>query len=188
MHVRRLTVTAVANAWCLTSGTTGGWWRTRWVRRLGAVVAVGSVSLTAGCYDLHPTMQIEPRPTVEFKFELTDAARVAVADQLGAEVKDVSGQVIGRDGDDVTMAVREVTYLKGDLAHLQGAQVHFNRQQLSSVSERSLSLGKSLLMAGAVAVAVGVLLGSKSLFGSGGPSTDGSCSGLGCGSTTTLHP
>ena len=188
MPVRCLTVTAAVNASGLQSGATVGGRRAHWARRACAVVAVGSASLVAGCYELRPTMQIEPQPAVEFKFELTDAARVAVADKLGAEVRDVTGQVIRREGDDVTMAVREVTYLKGDLVQLQGAVVHFNRQQLASVNERSLSLSKSMLLAGAVAVAVGVLVGSKSLFGSGGPSTDGSCSGLGCGPTTTLHP
>ena len=135
-------------------------------------------------------MQIEPKPDVEFRIELTDAARVAVADMLGLEVREVTGHVVRRDGDDVTMAVSEVVYLKGDNRRMMGEQVHFNRQQLSSVNERTLSMTKSLLLAGAIAVAVGVFVGSRSLFGAGGSQGDGNCpSGpTSCNGSTSLHP
>lgn len=162
--------------------------RGRTARALRTAVAAGSACLATACYDLRPTMQIEPKPDVEFRIELTDAARVAVADQLGPEVREVTGHVIRRDGDDVTMSVSEVAYLKGDNHRMMGEQVHFNRQQLSSVNERTLSVTKSLLLAGAIAVAVGVFIGSRSLFGSGGPDANGNCSGPGCGSTSSLHP
>jgi hypothetical protein len=135
-------------------------------------------------------MQIEPKPDVEFRVELTDAARVAVADQLGPEVREVTGHVIRRDGDDVTMSVSEVVYLKGDNHRMMGEQVHFNRQQLSSVNERTLSMTKSVLLAAAIAVAVGVFVGSRSLLGAGGSAGDGNCpSGpTGCNGNTSLHP
>lgn len=157
-------------------------------RRLRAAGAVGSVLLSTACYDLRPTMQVEPKPDIEVRFELTDMARVAVADKLGPEVRDVTGIIVRRDGDDVTMAVREVNYLKGDLHMMGGEEVHFNRQQLASVNEKSLSVSKSFLLAGAVALAVGLLIGTRSLLGSGSDSPNGSCSGPGCGNTTTFHP
>ncbi len=162
--------------------------RNRTARALRSAIAAGSVSLVTACYDLRPTMQIEPKQDVEYRIELTDAARVAVADQLGAEVREVTGRVIRRDGDDVTMAVSEIVYLKGDNHRMTGEQVHFNRQQLSSVNERTLSMAKSLILAGAIALAVGVFVGSRSLFGSGAAQGDGNCSGPGCGGTSSLHP
>lgn len=162
--------------------------RNRVARAVRSVIAAGSVTLATACYDLRPTMQIEPKQDVEYRIELTDAARVAVADQLGPEVREVTGHVVRRDGDDVTIAVSEVVYLKGDNHRMTGEQVHFNRQQLSSVNERTLSLTKSLILAGAIALAVGVFVGSRSLFGAGGSQGDGHCSGPGCGSASSLHP
>lgn len=160
----------------------------RAVHACRAAFAVALVTWTTACYDLRPTMQIEPRQDVEFRLELTDAARVAVVDKLGPEVKEVTGRVVRRDGDDVTLAVAEVIYLRGDQHRMGGEEVHFNRQQLSSVTERQFSLTKSLLLAAGVAVAVGLFVGSRSLFGSGQSSGDGNCSGPGCGSTSSLHP
>lgn len=155
---------------------------------LRVAISLGLVCVSAGCYELRPSMQIEPKADAEFKLELTDAARVAVAEKLGVAVKDVTGRVVRRDGDDVVLAVREVTYLTGDILTMKGEEVHFNRQQLSSANERTFSMGKSLLAAGVVAVAVGFLLGSKGLLGSGGSSGDGNCTGPGCGATSSLHP
>ena len=167
--------------------------RARLARRLWAVVAIGSASLVAGCYELRPTMQLEPKPDVEFQFTLTDAARVAVADKLGPEVREVTGRLVRLNGDDVTLAVREVKYFSGEPHTMMGEEVHFSRQQLSSVNEKTLSMTKSVLLAGAVAVAVGVLVGSKSLLGAGGSSPDPTCNANtpgGCGNTSLrpAHP
>ncbi|MBI2797292.1 MAG: hypothetical protein HYX65_11360 [Gemmatimonadetes bacterium] len=118
-------------------------------------------------------MDIQPGPDVQFRVELTDQARVAVASQLGPEVRDVTGQVLSRTGDDVVMAVREVVYLRGDMLKMAGDSVHFSRQQMANVTEKKFSLPRTLLVAAGIAVAVGVFLGSKSLFGAGGSSPEG---------------
>lgn len=158
------------------------------MRAVRAALAVGMATLSTACYSMRPTMQIEPRTDVEYRLELTDAARVAVQDLLGPEVRDITGKVVRRDGDDVTIAVSEVAYLRGEMRRMTGEPVHVNRQQLYAVTEKEFSVAKSLLLAGGVAVAVGVFMGSRSLFGSGQSTGNGNCSGPGCGSTNTFHP
>lgn len=144
----------------------------RGARLLRSACALGAATLVCGCYELHPTMDIQPRTDVQFRVELTDQARVAAADQLGPEVREVTGHVLSRSGDDVLMAVREVVYLRGDILKMTGDSVHFSRQQMASVTEKKFSVSKTMLVAAGVAVAAGVFLGSKSLFGSGGSSSE----------------
>ena len=155
-------------------------------RRARAVCALGAATLVCGCYDMRPMMDLQPSNDVQFKVELSDQARVAVANQLGPEVREVTGRVLSRTGDDVLIAVREVVYLRGDILKMSGDSVHLNRQTLTSVTERKFSLPKTLMVAVGVAAAVGVFLGSKSLFGQGGTTPEGPPAG---GGTTTLrHP
>lgn len=118
-------------------------------------------------------MDIQPRTDVQFTVELTDQARVAVASQLGPEVREVTGQVLSRSGDDVVMAVQEVVFLRGDLLKMAGDSVHLSRQQMARVTEQKFSPWKTAMVVTGVAVAVGVFLGSRSLFGAGGSSPEG---------------
>ena len=145
----------------------------RRVRAIRAVFAISLATLVSGCYELRPTMEIGPRTDVQFTVALSDQGRVAVASQLGPEVRDVTGHVLARSGDDLLFAVQEVTYLRGDLLKMSSDSVHLNRQYLTSVIEKKFSLGKTMIVAAGVAVAVGVLLGSTSLFGHGGSASDG---------------
>ena len=124
-------------------------------------------------------MDIQPRTDVQFRIELTDQARVAVVNQLGPEVREVTGEVLSRSGDDVVMAVREVVFLRGDMIKMAGDPVHFSRQQMANVTEKKFSIPKTMLVAAGIAIATGVFLGSRSLFGSGGSSPEGPPSGSG---------
>ena len=147
---------------------------------------MSAATLVCGCYDLHPTMEIQPRADVQFRLELSDQARVSVANQLGNEVREVTGHVLARVGDDLVVAVQEVVYLRGDVLKMHGDSVHLNRQQLTSATEKRFSLSKTMIVAAGVAVAVGVFLGSKSLFGQGGSTPEGPPAGSGDG--TFRHP
>ena len=160
--------------------------RTRIARRVRAACALGSAALVCGCYELRPTMDIQPRTDVQFRVELSDQARVAVVGQLGPEVREVTGHVLSRTEDDVVISAEEVVYLRGEILKMHGDTVHLNRQQLTSVTERKFSLSKTMIVAAGVAVALGVFLGSKSLFGAGGSSKDGN--GNGNGEAAFRHP
>jgi len=129
-------------------------------------------------------MSPEPAPGVEFQFELNDQGRIAVAKSLGPEVKDVAGALVSQNPTALVLAVRDVTYLKGETIHMQGEQVTINRDQVQSVTEKRFSLGRSAILTAAIVVAVGVFIGTKSLSGFGGSSSDGTPSG----GNTALRP
>lgn len=141
-------------------------------RRARAGFAIGLSSLASACYNVQQTMTLEPAPGVEFQLELNDQGRVAVADKLGAEVKDVSGQLVSQTPADIVLAVRDVTYLRGESVRLQGEQVTINRDQVRAVTARKFSLARTAILSAAIAVAAGVFLGSKALGGLGGSSTE----------------
>ncbi len=132
-------------------------------------------------------MDLTPKPDVDVSLDLTDAGRISAANQLGPEVRSVTGRIVSSTETDVTLAVRDVSYLRGQETHMSGESVTFKRTELSAATERQFSASRSLLLAGAILVAAGVFVGTRGLIGQGGSSqTEPICPPTGCSSS--FHP
>lgn len=131
-------------------------------------IGIGSLGiLLAGCYTLQPAGGFRPELVgTEVAFDVNDAGRVALGGAMGPEIAQVEGRLIQKDDSDYVLAASGVRLLRGGVQKWAGETVRINTSYVSTIYERRLSVGRSvvlgLLGAGAVAYLV-----TRSLVGSG---------------------
>ena len=131
------------------------------LRRAARMLAVAPfvASTLTGCYSyarVGPGASA-PAPGEFVAAEITDQGRVALADSLGPSPSRVEGRLVSASDTAVTLAVTAVRSLGGDRATWAGERVTLRRTSVSQLTQRRLSVGRSVV-AGAIAVGAVVAL------------------------------
>jgi hypothetical protein len=145
-------------------------------RRAGIVLACVSV-VNASCYEYRPLYGTSPTAGQHVELVLSDSGRVALGPQLGPGVLRVDGllrQV--RDGV-YEVGVDHITTVSGGSANWGGESVRIPIADVSQAGLRSLSRTRTVLVAAAVVVGIGLFIASRSLSVPGGSSRDSTGTG-----------
>jgi hypothetical protein len=129
--------------------------------------------LLAGCYTMQPLVgsRPEPAPGTRLVIELTDAGRVAMANQMGPDVARFESRLVRQTDSAYVLSVSLVVGAWGAQTRWNGEQVALRTDYVRTIGERRFSAGRTTLaVAGATASAVAFVL-TRSLLG-GGISTD----------------
>jgi len=117
------------------------------VRSLVSLVAVGAL---AGCYVYRPIDTVEPRIGTRVSADLTDVGSDTLARYVGPGVTSLRGGVVNTEGAAVTLAVTSVTDRSGQQQFWKGEQVRVPRVAVRDFTQRSFSLGRSVLLGAAL--------------------------------------
>jgi hypothetical protein len=129
--------------------------------------------LLAGCYTMQPLVgsRPEPAPGTRLVIELTDAGRVAMANQMGPDVARFESRLVRQTDSAYVLSVSLVVGAWGAQTRWSGEQVALRTEYVRSIGERRFSVGRTALaVAGATASAMAFVL-TRSLLG-GGISSD----------------
>jgi hypothetical protein len=139
------------------------------VRTARAVLAaLFLVPQLTGCYTYVP-LDSSARPVgTHVSVGITDRGRVALAPQVGPEVRRLNGRVLQNTDSALVLSVASVRYLEAAASERwTGERVQVSRDFLSEVAERRLSPGRTALAGGLFAAAV-VVISAVSLTVLGG--------------------
>ena len=117
------------------------------MRSLVSLVAVGAL---AGCYVYRPIDTVEPRIGTRVSADLTDVGSDTLARYVGPGVTSLRGGVVNTEGAAVTLAVTSVTDRSGQQQFWKGEQVRVPRVAVRDFTQRSFSLGRSVLLGAAL--------------------------------------
>ena len=117
------------------------------MRSLVSLVAVGAL---AGCYVYRPIDTVEPRVGTRVAADLTDVGSDTLARYVGPGVTSLRGGVVNTEGAAVTLAVTSVTDRSGQQQFWKGEQVRVPRVAVRDFTQRSFSLGRSVLLGAAL--------------------------------------
>ena len=129
-------------------------------------VVIGVLPAALGCYTYAPldtSMGIQAGEHVAV--EVTDRGRAELSDRLGSGVLRIEGILTRTDSQEVAMNVWRVAQIGGPVSRWSGENVQFRRDFVSRVQLRTLSRGKTWLVAGTVTVGLVVFARSFGLLG-----------------------
>lgn len=133
--------------------------------RLVGIVALAASAM--GCYTLQPIRGVEPKVGSSVAFDVNDAGRVALGGTMGPEIAQVEGQLVEKDNEGFLLAVSTVRLLRGGEQSWTGEKVRLNPTHLGTAYAREFSLGRTLAMSALSIGAVGAVILTRSLVGSG---------------------
>lgn len=128
---------------------------------------VAAVAGLAGCYRYTPLATTDPAPGARIAVDLTPAGTDTLARFVGPNVIGIEGRVVQAAGSDLLLAVSVVRKRNGEEDFWKGETVSIPRGTISGLRQRRLATGRTLLLAGAVAVA-GATVGAAASGGSSG--------------------
>lgn len=118
------------------------------------VIVLAALLASVGCYTLQPVAgQPLPLGTV-VSLRINDAGRTVLGGQMGPEISEIEGRLLGKDSAQYVLAVQQVKLLRGGEQVWAGERVQVATNHVSEVSEKKFSRGRT---AAVTAVAVGVL-------------------------------
>jgi hypothetical protein len=138
----------------------------------GAVGCVATMAGLAGCYKYTPLATTDPAPGTRVAVELAPAGTDTLARFVGPNVIRIEGRVLQAGGSDLLLAVSVVRKRNGEEDFWKGETVSIPRGTISGLRQRRLATGRTLLLAGAVAVA-GATVGAAASSGSSGGGGNG---------------
>lgn len=125
--------------------------RARRRRRVAALtLLVGAAGPTVGCYSYAPAAPSAVPEGGELRVELTAVAAETLAGQLGADVRAVDGRLRARDAERVVLAVTRTVLRSGAEQEWRGEEVAIPTSGVARVGRRTLSRGRTALVAAAV--------------------------------------
>ena len=129
--------------------------------------------LLAGCYTMQPLVgsRPEPAPGTRLVIELTDAGRVAMANQMGPDVARFESRLVRQTDSAYVLSVSMVVGAWGAQARWNGEQVMLRTDYVRTIGERRFSAGRTALVAVGTTASVMAFVLTRSLLG-GGSSTD----------------
>lgn len=140
----------------------------RFRRRRAVGLVLGAVMVVnVGCYTYQPLYGARPQPGQDVSLELSDQGRAALGGQLGPGVLRVEGTLQAVQNDQYTMSVSRVATISGGTANWGGEHVNIPVNDVSQAGLRTLSRGRTALLAGVVLVGVGAFIATRGLFGGG---------------------
>jgi hypothetical protein len=125
-----------------------------------------------GCYEFVPAQSDVLAPGKPIALEINDQGRVGLGNQIGTEVRRLSGTLVSQSDQDYSLRVTELTFLNNRTSQWSGERVTVPRQFARTVFEQRLSGGRTMM---ATAVSAGLIVAAilvGSLTGRGGSSPD----------------
>jgi hypothetical protein len=133
--------------------------------RLLSTLAV--LPVVQACYSYAPLDSQSATPVGHYvALQITDRGRVGLDERLGNGVRQITGTVVTRQGNDLVVSVDRISNIDGDVDRWSGDTTRISRDFVGSMSERRISAAKTALLVGGVAVAIAVMAGSSLLGGS----------------------
>jgi hypothetical protein len=126
------------------------------------MILIGVGLLLAGCYALQPAGGVTPELGTEVVFDVTDAGRVALGGTMGPEIRQITGRLQAKDGEDYVVAVSNVELLRGGTQSWRGEVVRINSSYVSTMYRREFSKGRTIALS-AVIVGLVAAMAGKSL-------------------------
>ena len=123
-------------------------------RALASAGIASTVMWTAGCYAYFPKTQAEVAPNTIVAANISDVGRVAIGERVGTEVSAIEGLVVARSDTALSLMVSEVRFLNGLSNHWQGQEVSLRPVDVKSVTQRTFSRSRTVIMLGAVTAGV----------------------------------
>jgi len=131
------------------------------------------VPLLAGCYTLQPLAGSRPEPAAGTRLviELTDAGRVAMANQMGPDVARFESRLVRQTDSAYVLSVSLVVGAWGAQARWNDEQVTVRTDYVRTIGERRFSAGRTALVAVGTTASIMAFVLTRSLLG-GGTTTD----------------
>lgn len=131
------------------------------------------VPFLAGCFTMQPLAgsRPEPAPGTRLIIELTDAGRVAMANQMGPEVARFESRLVRQTDSAYVLSVSLVVGLWGAQTRWNGEQVNLRTDYVRTIGERRFSAGRTVLAAAGATASIMAIVLTRNLLG-GGNSTD----------------
>jgi len=120
---------------------------------------IGAGVLLAGCYTLRPAAGVTPDVGTEVAFDVNDAGRVALGGMIGPAIRQITGRLQARDGDDYVVAVSNVELLDGGTQAWRGEVVRINSSYVSTLYRREFSKGRTIALTGVLVGLVAAMAG-----------------------------
>jgi hypothetical protein len=108
-----------------------------------------------------------PAPGTRLVIELTDQGRIGMERQVGPGVATVEGALVSRSDTAYDVSVSMVVGLRGTLSRWQGERIALPTGYIRRVSERRLSMGRTVAAVGAATAGIVVFVLTRSLLGGG---------------------
>jgi hypothetical protein len=116
----------------------------------------------AGCFTYNDLPQTAASPGRDVRVDLNPTGRTALANQLGPEVRSVTGRLDSADSLGLTVAIAKTTMMDGDENGWHGEHVVIPYSDVAQTGERTLSKGKTVAL---VALLSGAMSGLALLVG-----------------------
>jgi hypothetical protein len=140
------------------------------------VVMLGATLPFIGACYIYDVVELPtPAAGTRIEAELTDPGSTELASQLGPNIAAVRGDVVESDDAGLLLALTSVTVKNHERTSWKREQVRIPFTTVARVQQRRFSLGRSLLLGGAV---IGALVGAGLAFDGGGSAAGG---GVGTG-------
>jgi hypothetical protein len=110
--------------------------------------------VVCGCYQSVPIELAKARNGTKLRVSLTDAGSDSLARYLGPGVQTVDGKLIQTDQNNISLGVTQVTMRSGVDQFWKGETVILPKYSLGTVQERQISKPRTILLGGAILVAL----------------------------------
>jgi len=128
--------------------------------------------LAAACYTYAPLGTVQPNSDAEVSLALSDVGRGQAGSTLGASVDRVEGKVVQVNDTAYVLHVDRVEDIRGGITTWSGETVPIPRAWVGNASTRQLSRSRTYLVASAFAAALTAFIATRTLTGSGGPTSE----------------
>ena len=146
-----------------------------------ATVLCGSAA--TGCYVYEPSTSSLLAPGKSIALDLNDLGRLNLSNQIGPEVKRISGILVSQSNGNYVLHVSEITFFNARTSEWSGEAVNVRADYVSGVYEQKLSGSRTALAVAGSVAGVGALIGARSLIANGsggGDNKTGGCTGSTC--------
>jgi hypothetical protein len=144
------------------------------LRVYGGFRLLGPVLLAVaamGCFTYNEVPRTEALPGREIQVDLNEIGRTALVNQIGPQVRSVTGRLDASDTSGLTVAISKTSVMNGDDNGWHGEPMTIPYRYIAQIEERTLSKGKTVAL---VALAAGVLSGLTLVVGrASSPATTG---------------
>ena len=135
------------------------------MRFTGLCTSIGALLVLSACYKYVPVESTTVPVGETVAFEITDRGRVGLGDRLGSGVREIQGQLVRPDGDELIINVFRVIQLNGTSSQWSGETVRLDRDYVGRVKARELSKSRTWLLAAGVTATVVWVITSRTLSG-----------------------
>lgn len=161
--------------------------QSRWISKARGTAVIAAVVLCAtaagGCYVYEPSTATLLAPGKSIALDLNDLGRLNLANQIGPEVRRISGILVSQANDTYVLHVNQIGFFNGRTSDWSGEAVNVRKDYVSGVYEEKLSGSRTALAVASAAAGVGALLAARNLNASGSGTNDnktGGCTGTTC--------